>query len=247
VRRQREREEWRLRVSKNMIRRKGSKQVAEDDALPASSEEGGEIMSRRDDKAKNSDTASDSSKSEKHHKKKDRHKKEKEVKKSTKDEKKKKKKKEGKANWGCVDSCCWLIGYVCVIWWFLAVVYNALPSTVPQYMMEKISGPIPDAPGVTLKKDGLQAKHPVVFVPGIVTGGLELWEGKPCAHGLFRKRLWGGTFGEIYKRYAIPSDGSCVPTSTSVNCPDSSAITPCSHRCQSSHGLFWNSHIILVA
>lgn len=233
-------------MSKNMIRRKGSKQVAEDDALPASSEEGGEIMSRRDDKAKNSDTASDSSKSEKHHKKKDRHKKEKEVKKSTKDEKKKKK-KEGKANWGCVDSCCWLIGYVCVIWWFLAVVYNALPSTVPQYMMEKISGPIPDAPGVTLKKDGLQAKHPVVFVPGIVTGGLELWEGKPCAHGLFRKRLWGGTFGEIYKRYAIPSDGSCVPTSTSVNCPDSSAITPCSHRCQSSHGLFWNSHIILVA
>ena len=56
---------------------------------------------------------------------------------------------------------------------------------------------------VTLKRDRLQAKHPVVFVPGIVTGGLELWEGKPCAHDLFRKRLWGGTFGEIYKRCAI--------------------------------------------
>ncbi|KAK0597736.1 hypothetical protein LWI29_028183 [Acer saccharum] len=25
-------------------------------------------------------------------------------------------------------------------------------------------------------------------------------EGKQCADGLFRKRLWGGTFGEVYKR-----------------------------------------------
>ncbi|KAF2304068.1 hypothetical protein GH714_026835 [Hevea brasiliensis] len=51
-----------------------------------------------------------------------------------------------------------------------------------------------------IKKEGLTAKHPVVFVPGIVTGGLELWEGHQCADGLFRKRLWGGTFGEVYKR-----------------------------------------------
>ncbi|KAL0415059.1 UNVERIFIED_CONTAM: Phospholipid:diacylglycerol acyltransferase 1 [Sesamum latifolium] len=51
-----------------------------------------------------------------------------------------------------------------------------------------------------VEKRGLQAKHPVVFVPGIVTGGLELWEGHSCADGLFRKRLWGGTFGEVYKR-----------------------------------------------
>ena len=58
---------------------------------------------------------------------------------------------------------------------------------------------------VTFKRDRLQAKHPVVFVPGIVTGGLELWKGKPCVHDLFRKRLWGGTFGEIYKRYTILS------------------------------------------
>ncbi|KAF9615026.1 hypothetical protein IFM89_021597 [Coptis chinensis] len=52
------------------------------------------------------------------------------------------------------------------------------------------------SPGVKLQKEGLRAKHPVVFVPGIVTGGLELWEGHQCADGLFRKRLWGGTFGE---------------------------------------------------
>ncbi|BBN19482.1 phospholipid:diacylglycerol acyltransferase [Marchantia polymorpha subsp. ruderalis] len=101
--------------------------------------------------------------------------------------------------WRCVDNCCWLIGYVCVCWWMLLALYNALP-TLPQYVTEKITGPAPDPPGVKLAKEGLLAKHPVVFVPGIVTGGLELWQGKPCADGLFRKRLWGGTFGEVYKR-----------------------------------------------
>ncbi|XP_057838500.1 phospholipid:diacylglycerol acyltransferase 1 isoform X1 [Cryptomeria japonica] len=98
--------------------------------------------------------------------------------------------------WGCMDSCCWTVGYVCTTWWLLLVLYNALPSSFPQY----ITGAYVDPPGVRLKKEGLTAHHPVVFVPGIVTGGLEFWEGRPCADGLFRKRLWGGSFGEIYKR-----------------------------------------------
>ncbi|KAH7306478.1 hypothetical protein KP509_22G014900 [Ceratopteris richardii] len=97
--------------------------------------------------------------------------------------------------WSCVDTCCWLIGYICCLWWLLLVLYKALPS-----LSEAISGPLPDPPGVVLKNSGLKARHPIVFVPGIVTGGLELWEGQPCAEGLFRKRLWGGTFGEVYKR-----------------------------------------------
>ncbi|KAG8657093.1 phospholipid:diacylglycerol acyltransferase 1 isoform X1 [Manihot esculenta] len=102
--------------------------------------------------------------------------------------------------WTCVDSCCWFIGFTCSMWWFLLFLYNAIPSSFPQYLTEAITGPLPDPPGVKLKKEGLTAKHPVVFVPGIVTGGLELWEGHQCADGLFRKRLWGGTFGEVYKR-----------------------------------------------
>ncbi|KAJ8751111.1 hypothetical protein K2173_016292 [Erythroxylum novogranatense] len=102
--------------------------------------------------------------------------------------------------WSCVDSCCWLIGFICSMWWFLLFLYNAMPASIPQYVTEAITGPMPDPPGVKLKKEGLTAKHPVVFVPGIVTGGLELWEGHQCAEGLFRKRLWGGTFGEAYKR-----------------------------------------------
>eukprot|EP01018_Ginkgo_biloba_P007414 Gb_12803 [translate_table: standard] len=102
--------------------------------------------------------------------------------------------------WNCVDSCCWLVGYVCSTWFLLVFLYNTLPASLPQYVTEAITGPLPDPPGVKLKKEGLEVHHPVVFVPGIVTGGLELWEGHPCAEGLFRKRLWGGTFGEVYKR-----------------------------------------------
>ncbi|KAL6548122.1 Phospholipid:diacylglycerol acyltransferase 1 [Orobanche hederae] len=102
--------------------------------------------------------------------------------------------------WSCVESCCWFIGSICSMWWFLLFLYNAMPASLPQYVTEAITGPLPDPPGVKLAKEGLKAKHPVVFVPGIVTGGLELWEGHSCAEGLFRKRLWGGTFGEVYKR-----------------------------------------------
>ncbi|KAL9370526.1 hypothetical protein Peur_035666 [Populus x canadensis] len=59
---------------------------------------------------------------------------------------------------------------------------------------------VPESPGTRLKREGLTALHPVILVPGIVTGGLELREGKPCAEGLFRKRLWGGNFTEVFKR-----------------------------------------------
>lgn len=108
--------------------------------------------------------------------------------------------KKAKEKWSCVDSCCWLIGCICTIWWFLLFLFKAMPASFPQYVTEAITGPLPDPPGIKLRKEGLRAVHPVVFVPGIVTGGLELWEGHQCADGLFRKRLWGGTFGEVYKR-----------------------------------------------
>lgn len=112
-----------------------------------------------------------------------------------------KEKLEGKKKWSCVDSCCWFIGCICTVWWILLFLFKAMPASIPQYVTEAITGPLPDPPGVKLRKEGLAVNHPVVFVPGIVTGGLELWEGHQCAEGLFRKRLWGGSFGEVYKRY----------------------------------------------
>lgn len=124
-------------------------------------------------------------------------------KKVTKDKKLKDEDKKSKNKWSCVDSCCWFIGCICTVWWLLIFMYNAMPASFPQYVTEAITGPLPDPPGVKLGKEGLTAKHPVVFVPGIVTCGLELWEGHQCAEGLFRKRLWGGTFGEVYKRYGL--------------------------------------------
>ncbi|MCO5596541.1 hypothetical protein L7F22_050606 [Adiantum nelumboides] len=108
---------------------------------------------------------------------------------------KKKKKPSASPHWGCFHTFYWLLGFVCFSWWVVLVLYRSLPS-----LSEALSGPLPESPGDALRKQGLHAHHPVVFVPGTVTGGLELWEGHPCTHGMFRKRLWGGTFGEAYKR-----------------------------------------------
>ncbi|PON39580.1 Lecithin:cholesterol/phospholipid:diacylglycerol acyltransferase [Trema orientale] len=107
-------------------------------------------------------------------------------------EKKRKSKKQPK-EWRCIDSCCWFIGYMCTTWWLLLFLYHCLPATLPGFQ-------VPESPGARLRREGVKALHPVVLVPGIVTGGLELWEGRPCAEGLFRKRLWGGSFTEIFKR-----------------------------------------------
>ena len=34
-------------------------------------------------------------------------------------------------------------------------------------------------------------RKPVLFIPGYVTSGLELWRSKPCAKAKFRERIWG--------------------------------------------------------
>ncbi|KAK8697755.1 hypothetical protein V6N13_113893 [Hibiscus sabdariffa] len=104
----------------------------------------------------------------------------------------KNKRKQAK-EWRCMDSCCWIIGCLCTTWWLLLLLFHCWPVTL-------LRAPELPGPGVRLKREGLMALHPVVLVPGIVTGGLELWEGRSCADGLFRKRLWGGSFTEIFKR-----------------------------------------------
>ena len=110
--------------------------------------------------------------------------------------KNKKKSKKQPKEWRCIDSCCWFIGYMCTTWWLLLFLYHCLPATFPGFQ-------VPESPGTRLRREGLTALHPVVLVPGIVTGGLELWEGRPCSEGLFRKRLWGGSFTEIFKRFTF--------------------------------------------
>lgn len=48
-------------------------------------------------------------------------------------------------------------------------------------------------PGRELAKQGLKAKHPVIFIPGVISTGLEVWQGRPCAESYFRQRLWTST------------------------------------------------------
>lgn len=45
--------------------------------------------------------------------------------------------------------------------------------------------------GEQLAGVGLRKRHPVVFIPGIISTGLELWQGERCAKRNFRQRLWG--------------------------------------------------------
>ncbi|QRV83960.1 phospholipid: diacylglycerol acyltransferase [Ceratobasidium sp. AG-Ba] len=47
--------------------------------------------------------------------------------------------------------------------------------------------------GTALKEQGLEAEHPVILVPGIVSTGLESWTTAPEYRQYFRKRLWGTT------------------------------------------------------
>ena len=47
--------------------------------------------------------------------------------------------------------------------------------------------------GYKLAQEGAGVKYPVVMIPGFITSGLELWDGKPCARSkYFRQRMWGG-------------------------------------------------------
>ena len=115
-------------------------------------------------------------------------------------ERKQREEERRRKKWSCIDGCCWFIGCICSTWLFLLFLYNAMPASFPQYMTKAIMNPLSDPPGVKLRKEGLSSKHSVVFIPGIVTCGLELWEGHQCADGLFRKKLRGDTFGELYKR-----------------------------------------------
>lgn len=48
-----------------------------------------------------------------------------------------------------------------------------------------------NAPGKTLKDQGVQAHFPVLMVPGVISTSLELWEGLSCSRKFFRQRFWG--------------------------------------------------------
>jgi len=50
---------------------------------------------------------------------------------------------------------------------------------------------LPALPGERLAAGGLRKKHPLVFLPGIISTPLEVWAGKPCMRKQLRQRVWG--------------------------------------------------------
>ncbi len=48
-------------------------------------------------------------------------------------------------------------------------------------------------PGLQFARDGYEPHFPVVFVPGIISTALEVWQGEACARRNFRERIWGST------------------------------------------------------
>ncbi len=61
------------------------------------------------------------------------------------------------------------------------------------------------SPGIILREKGASAHFPVLLVPGIISTGLELWEGKECAKSYFRDRFWG----TLTMLRALILDGPC--------------------------------------
>lgn len=47
--------------------------------------------------------------------------------------------------------------------------------------------------GIRMSGAGLRVHHPVVMIPGIITTGLEVWDGEACIKSYFRQRIWGTT------------------------------------------------------
>lgn len=79
---------------------------------------------------------------------------------------------------------------------------DALPALPPQLSLisEKLASYLPSSPlfsadtsawpGTLHRAKGARPHYPVVMVPGVVSTGLELWEGLPCARSYFRQRFW---------------------------------------------------------
>lgn len=86
-------------------------------------------------------------------------------------------------------------------------------------------------PGKLMKKYGVNAKFPIVIVPGAFSTGLELWEGKECAMSYFRERLWGS----LSMLRSIMSDKACWISHMKLNI--TSAKDPIGIRIRAAQGI----------
>lgn len=76
--------------------------------------------------------------------------------------------------------------------------FDALPAGLVRDMRDLVQGErdFTDAydsfsVGLKARAEGLDAHHPVLMVPGVISTGLESWGTANISRGYFRKRLWG--------------------------------------------------------
>ena len=66
------------------------------------------------------------------------------------------------------------------------------PDLDPASLWERIAGgrnTTDTTPGKEAAEAGMSMKHPVVFVPGFTSVGLEIWRADPCLEHYFRQRV----------------------------------------------------------
>lgn len=73
---------------------------------------------------------------------------------------------------------------------FPALVYSYLIGRAQQHERDTVSYD-PFSVGMYLQSQGVQAKHPIVMIPGVISTGLESWGTGPQSQKYFRRRLWG--------------------------------------------------------
>ena len=115
------------------------------------------------------------------------------------DEKKKKKKKNHhptstKSFCSCRQLCCKLFLFFCVIYFVMYLrpdysiyVRNSFEHLLTKYNLTSEEYRL--RPGQRLAAYR-QASMPIIIIPGIISTGLELWQGEKCAEGRFRHRFW---------------------------------------------------------
>ncbi|KAL2210739.1 LACT-domain-containing protein [Sarocladium strictum] len=76
--------------------------------------------------------------------------------------------------------------------------FDALPAGLVRDMRDLVQGErdFTDAydsfsVGLKARSEGLDAHHPMIMVPGVISTGLESWGTANISRGYFRKRLWG--------------------------------------------------------
>lgn len=74
----------------------------------------------------------------------------------------------------------------------LPAISDALHPALATFAEGEGAGEAQARPGQRLASQGVGKKHPMVFIPGITSTGLEVWEAQPCMQSHFRERVWGG-------------------------------------------------------